>query len=53
LPAAAGGAALTAAFTNPAALIPIAGGALASSPRLVGVEAYYAGKAGGAAKKVA
>ena len=53
LPAAAGGAALTAAFTNPAALIPIAGGALASSPRLVGEAAYYAGKAGGAAQKVA
>ena len=53
LPAAAGGAALTAAFTNPAALIPIAGGALASSPRLVGEAAYYAGKAGGAAQRVA
>ena len=53
LPAAAGGAALTAAFTNPAALIPIAGGALASSPRLVGEAAYYGGKAGGAAQKVA
>lgn len=53
LPAAAGGAALTAAFTNPAALIPIAGGALASSPRLVGEAAYYAGKAGGVAQRVA
>ena len=53
LPGAVGGAALTAAFTNPAALIPIAGGALASSPRLVGEAAYYAGKAGGAAQRVA
>jgi hypothetical protein len=53
LPAAAGGAALTAAFTNPMALIPIAAGALASSPRLVGEAAYYGGKAGGAAQKLA
>jgi len=53
LPGAVGGAALTAAFTNPAALIPIAGGVLASSPRLVGEAAYYAGKAGGAAQRVA
>lgn len=53
LPAAAGGAALTAAFTNPMALLPIAGGALASSPRLVGELAYYGGKAGGGAQKLA
>jgi hypothetical protein len=53
LPAAAGGAALTAAFTNPMALIPIAAGALASSPRLIGEAAYYSGKVGGGAQKLA
>lgn len=53
LPAAAGGAALTAAFTNPTALLPIIGGALASSPRLVGETAYYGGKAYGGAQKLA
>ena len=49
LPGAAGGAALM----NPAAILPIAAGALASSPRLVGEAAYYGGKAGGAAQRVA
>lgn len=53
LPAAAGGAALTAAFTNPAAIAPILGSALLSSPRLVGEAAYYGGKAGGTAQKLA
>jgi hypothetical protein len=46
-------AALTAAFTNPSALIPIAAAALGSSPRLVGEAAYYGGKTYGAAQKVA
>lgn len=53
LPASMGGAALTAGLTNPATAAAIIGGGLASSPRLVGEAAYYAGKAGGSAQKVA